>query len=60
MHQTIAGGDEYTEQAVSAFMQSGQNRGYVVPEPPAPVQGESPTTVFPDEYPRKKMVLLPF
>ncbi|MBQ9269032.1 MAG: glycoside hydrolase family 3 C-terminal domain-containing protein [Oscillospiraceae bacterium] len=49
--KTIAGGDEYTEQAVRAFMESGAHQGYVNPDPPAPV-AESATAVFPDEYPR--------
>ena len=48
----IAGGDEYTEQAVKAFMESGAHHGYVNPNPPAPVE-ESATAVFPDEYPRE-------
>lgn len=54
----IAGGDEYTEQAVKAFMESGQHEGYVHPEPPAPVE-ESATTVFPDEYPRDMIFAIP-
>ena len=55
----IAGGDEYTEQAVKAFMESGQHEGYVVSEPPAPVENESTTTVFPDKYPREKIYPIP-
>lgn len=47
----IAGGDEYTEQAVQAFMESGQHDGYAVPNAPAPVE-EIATIAFPDEYPR--------
>ena len=50
----IVGGDEYTEQAVNAFMESGQHQGYVVSDAPSPVK-EAATTVFPDEYPREKI-----
>lgn len=55
----IAGGDEYTEQAVKAFLESGQHDGYVVPEPPAPVENESPNAVFPDKYPRELIYAIP-
>ena len=48
---SIAGGDEYTEQAVQAFLHSGQNQGYVHPQAPEPVS-ERATKQFPDEYPR--------
>ena len=54
----IAGGDEYTEQAVKAFMESGAHHGYVNPNPPAPVE-ESATVVFPDEYPRELIYPIP-
>ena len=54
----IAGGDEYTEQAVRAFMESGAHQGYVNPEPPAPVE-ESATVKFPDEYPREMIYPIP-
>lgn len=55
----IAGGDEYTEQAVKAFMESGQHDGYAVPEPPTPVENESPNAVFPDQYPRELIYAIP-
>ena len=54
----IAGGDEYTEQAVKAFMESGQNHGYAVPEPPEPVK-EAATKQFPDRYPRELIYRIP-
>ena len=57
---SISGGDEYTEQAVRAFMESGKHNGYVVPpeETPAPVY-ESATTHFPDLYPRDRIYRIP-
>ena len=54
----IAGGDEYTEQAVKAFMESGTHQGYAVPDAPAPVE-ESATVRFPDEYPREMIHPIP-
>ena len=56
--KTIAGGDEYTEQAVKAFMESGQHQGYVNPDPPAPVK-ESAVVKFPGEYPREMIYPIP-
>lgn len=49
----IAGGDEYTEQAVKAFMESGQHDGFVVPNALEPVTDQCATAKFPDLYPRE-------